>query len=78
MRWWRMCRESASNLQGETMDNGISQSEAVAKIRDLIRDVKVAMLTTNGPHGELSKTIATQGKSHPAEHKKIALRRFCC
>ncbi len=43
------------------MDNGMSQSEAMAKICDLIRDVKVAMLTTSGPQGELrSRPMASQ------------------
>jgi general stress protein 26 len=40
------------------MDNEMSQSEATAKIWDLIRDVKVAMLTTSGPQGELRSRIA--------------------
>jgi general stress protein 26 len=43
------------------MDNEMSQSEAMAKIWDLIRDVKVAMLTTNGSQGELrSRPMASQ------------------
>jgi len=43
------------------MDNEMSQSEAMAKIWDLIRDVKVAMLTTSGPQGELrSRPMASQ------------------
>jgi general stress protein 26 len=48
-------------LRGETMDDEMSQSEAMAKIWDLIRDVKVAMLTTSGPQGELrSRPMASQ------------------
>ena len=43
------------------MDNEMSQSEAMAKIWDLIRDVKVAMLTTSGTQGELrSRPMASQ------------------
>jgi general stress protein 26 len=43
------------------MDNEMSQSEAISKIWDLIRDVKVAMLTTSGPQGELrSRPMASQ------------------
>jgi general stress protein 26 len=43
------------------MDNEMSQSEAMAKIWDLIRDVKVAMLTTSGPEGGLrSRPMASQ------------------
>lgn len=43
------------------MDNEMSQSEALAKISDLIRNVKVAMLTTTGPLGELrSRPMASQ------------------
>ena len=43
------------------MDKEMSQSEAMAKIWDLIRDVKVAMLTTNGSQGKLrSRPMASQ------------------
>jgi general stress protein 26 len=43
------------------MDNEMSQSEAMAKVWDLIRGVRVAMLTTSGPQGELrSRPMASQ------------------
>jgi general stress protein 26 len=43
------------------MDNEMSHSEAMAKIWDLIRDVRVAMLTTSGRQGELrSRPMASQ------------------
>jgi general stress protein 26 len=43
------------------MGSEMSQSEAMAKIWDLIRDVKVAMLTTSGRQGELrSRPMASQ------------------
>jgi general stress protein 26 len=43
------------------MDKEMSQSEAMAKIWDLIRDVNVAMLTTSGKQGELrSRPMASQ------------------
>ncbi len=43
------------------MDNEMSQSEAMAKVWDLIRGVRVAMLTTSGPGGELrSRPMAGQ------------------
>jgi general stress protein 26 len=43
------------------MDDEMSQSEAISKIWDLIRNVRVAMLTTSGPQGELrSRPMASQ------------------
>jgi general stress protein 26 len=50
------------------MDNEMSQSEAISKIWDLIRGVKVAMLTTSGPQGELrSRPMASQQSGFSGE-----------
>lgn len=40
--------------------NDMSRSEAIAKIWTLIRDTKIAMLTTHSSHGLHSRPMATQ------------------